>query len=405
MTATDAPVARGDRYDSLDILRGLAVLMIFSVNVRAMLQPFWVQGDPSVWSGPHDLAIDRALQFAVDGKWMSIFAMLFGAGLMLIHDKTLTRGVPPRDRIVRRQLWLMGFGLVHMLLIWLGDILVSYGVTGLVVMTMLGLRSRTIAVWAAASILGAVVLLSGLGLMMSLIPPEELAAGGMTMTADLVEAEVAAKAGGIGAQILWRLQAGALIVFNSVTALPFLIGYMLVGVLGYRSGFLLAQWNATAYAMVALPCLAAAWSIDAWRIGSMGVWDGADGPYEILVAQYLWAGTIEGLLGGIGYAALVMALVRAGVRPRPLAAAGRMAFTNYILCSVIGTTLAAGHGGGLLGELTLAQAMGVVGVVWLAILVWSPLWLSRFRYGPLEWLWRSLSYGEMQAFLISRRSA
>ena len=397
----DAPVAAPARYDSLDVLRGLAVLMIFAVNVRHMLLPFWAQADPTLWGGPHDLRIDLALQFLVDGKWIAVFAVLFGAGLALLAEKAEAAGTAPRDRIVRRQLWLIGFGVAHMAFVWLGDVLVTYGVTGLVAMTLLGRSSRTVAAWAAASLTLSVAMLWALGLVMALVPPEEVAGTGFSFP-ELIAAEREAKSGGIGAQLAWRAEAAALMLPNSVTALPFVLSYMLVGVLAYRSGFLLARWPVGRYLAVGLPGLGAAWAIDWWRTGAIGVWSGADVDYQVAVARYLWIGVVEGLSGGLGYAALVMAMVRAGVRPRPLAAAGRMAFTNYVACSVIGTTLAAGHGAGLLGRVTLAEAMVVVAATWLAILVVSPLWLSVFRYGPLEWLWRSLSYGRLQPMLRGR---
>ena len=116
----------------------------------------------------------------------------------------------------------------------------------------------------------------------------------------------------------------------------------------------------------------------------------------------MWVGGIEGLLGAIGYAGLVNLFVRLGGALRPVSAAGRMAFTHYIACSLIGTTLAYGHAGGRLGEVTLAQAMIVVGITWLGMLIVSPLWLAVFRFGPLEWLWRSLTYGKVQPFMRSR---
>ena len=395
--ARDAPVAADDRYDSLDLLRGIAVLMIFAVNIRSMLQPFFAQADPRVWTGPHDLAIDRVLQFAVDGKWVATFSVLFGAGLMLLHEKAVAVGAKPSDRIVRRQMWLIGFGLVHAILIWLGDILLTYGVVGLMVMPLLGRRSRTVAVWAAGVIAVGVGLLWLLSLMVPFMLEDPSAAEAMSMSA-FIAGEVEAKSGGIGAQLAWRATQAPLVVGNVVIAPVFVLPYMLIGVLAFRSGFLLARWPAWRYALIGAVCLGGAWAMDWWRIGQMGVWDGAapKGPYEVLILQYLWFGVVEGLAGAIGYAALVMAAARPGLRVPPLSAAGRMAFTNYVACSVIGTTLAAGHGAGLLGELTLAQAMVVVGATWIAMLVWSPLWLRAFRYGPLEWAWRSLSYGRMQ---------
>ena len=400
-TPADTPTGADDRHASLDVLRGVAVLMIFTVNVRAMLQPFFAQSDPQAWGGPRDLAIDRALQFAVDGKWIAVFAILFGAGLALLHDRAVAAGIPPNARIVRRQLWLLAFGVVHMAFIWLGDVLVTYAITGLVLTTVLGAQARKIATWAALSLACGVAVLWGLGQVMALIPPEEMAGTGFSVP-ELIAAEVAAKSGGIGAQLLWRAEAAGLMLPNAITALPFVFSYMAVGVLAFRSGFLLARWPVGRYLIVAALALPAAWAIDAWRIRAMGVWDGEAVAYDIALARYMWAGLVEGLLGGIGYAALVMAAVRAGLAPRPLAAAGRMAFTNYVLCSVVGTTLAAGHGADLLGDVTLAQAMLVVGAVWLAILTVSPLWLGAFRYGPLEWAWRSLSYGRTQPMVRHR---
>ena len=395
MAIADAPVAPNARYDSLDVLRGVAVLMIFSVNVRHMLQPFWTQGDPTVWAGPDDLAIDRALQFAVDGKWIAVFAVLFGAGLMLLHDKAVAAGADPKARIVRRQVLLVGFGLIHLLLIWLGDVLTTYGIVGLVAMTLLGRRSATVAAWAAFGLLLGMGTMWANGALMQLMTPEAMAENGFSFEA-MIHAEREAKAGGIGAQVASRMEAAALVVPGVVVAGPFVLAYMLTGVLAYRSGFLLARWPVRRYLACAVPLLAAAWSIDAWRIERVGLWDGVEADAMMAVARYAWVGIPEGLLGGLGYAAVVNALVRAGLRFGPVAAAGRMAFTNYVLCSLVGTTLAAGHGAGLLGTLTLAQAMIVVGAVWAVILVVSPLWLASFRYGPLEWLWRSLGYGATQ---------
>ena len=186
---------------------------------------------------------------------------------------------------------------------------------------------------------------------------------------------------------------------------PMLLGYMIVGMLMFRNGYLLARWRVPGYLALALPCLAAAWAIDAMRVEAMGVWvPGNDVPYLPAFFAWMWVGGIEGLLGAIGYAGLVNAGVRLGFKAQAFAAAGRMAFTNYIACSLIGTTLAYGHAGGLLGRVTLLDAMVLVGIVWVGVLLWSPLWLAVFRFGPLEWLWRSLTYGRPQPFLRAREA-
>ena len=170
MGTADAPVAASERYDSLDVLRGIAVLAIFAVNIRNMLGPMNTMFDPGYFTGPHDLAIDRVLQFAVDGKWVATFSVLFGAGVMLLGEKAQAAGIRPRDRIAPRQLWLLAFGLVHMILIWPGDILTSYALVGLLAMLFVTRRSGTLILWAALGIGATTALMGLLSLMFTVMP-------------------------------------------------------------------------------------------------------------------------------------------------------------------------------------------------------------------------------------------
>ena len=397
MANADAPVTTASRYDSLDLLRGFAVMAIFAVNIRNMLGPMNTMFDPSYFAGPNDLAIDRVLQYAVDGKWIATFAVLFGAGLALLHDKAVAAGANPRARIVRRQSWLIGFGLVHMVFIWPGDILTIYGIVGFLAMLFLGRRSGTVLGW-TIGLLSVFTLLAGMMSALFAFFPEEAGGDLLTQFATELAKEEEALRGGVADQLAWRAEYAAMAIANVFFAGPMVLGYMLTGVLLFRSGFLLARSRVSTYALVAVLCLGTAWTIDTVRIEAMGVWDTRtpQTPYVLAFFQWFWVGGIEGLFGALGYAALVNLLVRVGASLRPVSAAGRMAFTNYIACSLIGTTLSYGHAGALLGEVTLAQAMGIVALTWLAMLIWSPLWLAAFRFGPLEWLWRSLTYGRVQ---------
>ena len=396
MANADAPVTASDRYDSLDLYRGLAVMAIFAVNIRNMLGPINTMFDPRYFGGPYDLMIDRVLQYAVDGKWIAGFAVLFGAGLALLAAKAEAAGTEPRARIVRRQAWLIAFGLVHMVFVWSGDVLTTYGVVGLLAMLFVRRRSGTVLLWVVLSIGTAVTLLGATSALFAFGPPEMTSEMTAQFPAMLAEEEEALR-GGAADQIAWRAGFAVLSIQNSMILAPMILGYMLTGILLFRSGFLLARWRPLPYLAVAVVCLGAAWGIDTVRIDRMGVWeDGFDGEYVTAFFSWFWVGGVEGLLGALGYAALVNLAVRLGLRLRAVSAAGRMAFTNYIACSVIGTSVAYGHAGGLLGRVTLAEGMILVGIVWLGMLVWSPLWLAVFRFGPLEWLWRSLTYGRLQ---------
>ena len=401
MANADAPVARNQRYDSLDLLRGIAVMAIFAVNVRNMLGPINTLFDPRYFAGPHDLLIDRVLQYTVDGKWIATFAVLFGAGLALLAEKAEAAGAPARARIVRRQGWLIAFGLAHLVLVWPGDVLTTYGIVGLIAMLFVGRRSGTVLLWAALSLGVSVALYGMVSAVFALIPSDEMGLSA-EFAATLAEEEAALR-GGVASQIAWRATYAAQALGNVFVAGPMVLAYMLTGILLFRSGFLLARWRALPYLAVGILCLGAAWTIDTVRIDAMGVWDaGFDGDYVTVFLSWFWVGGVEGLLGAIGYAALVNLAVRLGLRAEPVSAAGRMAFTNYIACSLIGTTLAYGHAGDLLGRVTLLEAQGIVAVTCLGMLIWSPLWLSVFRFGPLEWLWRSLTYGAAQPMRRAR---
>ena len=403
MANADAPVTANDRYDSLDLLRGLAVMAIFAVNIRAMLGPLNAMMDPRVFAGEHDLLIDRVLQYAVDGKWIATFAVLFGAGLALLHEKAVAAGADPRARIVRRQAWLTGFGLCHLVLIWPGDVLTTYGMLGFLAMLFTGRRSGTVLLWAILSFLVSALMVGGLSALFAFLPPDAASGDMLAEVARLRAEETEAMRGGIGEQIAWRAEFAAQALGNVFLVGPMVLAYMLAGVLLFRSGFLLARWRPLAYLAAALVCLPSAWAIDFLRVEAMGAWDaGYDGNYATDFFSWMWVGGTEGLLGALGYAALANLFVRLGGRLRAVSAAGRMAFTNYIACSLIGTTLAYGHAGALFGEVTLAQAMGIVGATWIAMLIWSPLWLAIFRFGPLEWLWRSLTYGRLQPILRAK---
>ena len=371
--------------------------MIFTVNIRNMLAPVSTLFDPRAFLGPYDLRIDEFLQYAVDGKWIAVFAILYGAGLALLADKAEAAGVPPRSRLVRRQLWLLAFGLVHAVLIWAGDVLTAYALIGLLAMLFAGRGTRSVLAWAGGLLLLSILLNGVLGLA---VAASEAAAA--EMSADVARSlaeETAALEGGVGSQVAWRLGFAAESIGGLAISGPMVLAYMLAGVALYRLGFLTARLSWRTYLLVAVPCLAAAWSLDAWRIGAMGVWSGGfEGDYPSAFLRWLWLGGVEGLLGAVGYAALVNLAVAKGLRAWPLAAAGRLAFTNYVLCSLVGTTLSYGHAGGLMGRLTLLEAEGVVLATSAFVLTASPLWLRSFRFGPLEWAWRSLTYGQAQPF-------
>ncbi|MBT8471202.1 MAG: hypothetical protein KJN99_01275, partial [Marinicaulis sp.] len=134
MGATTTPIGEADRLDYLDILRGLAVLAIFAVNIKAMLAPFPYYSNATLWTGEYDRLVTALQVFFIEDKWRTIFTALFGAGLALIAERTAMRDSGSLGLLSRRLFFLFIFGLIHLLAIWMGDILFAYALCGFLAM-------------------------------------------------------------------------------------------------------------------------------------------------------------------------------------------------------------------------------------------------------------------------------
>jgi uncharacterized protein len=172
------------------------------------------------------------------------------------------------------------------------------------------------------------------------------------------------------------------------------MGLMLLGMVGLRSGFLTGSWDRHLYARIAWIGIAVGGLGEAAIAG----WTIHTGFSPVAVfADYMLVSSPFRLVMAGGYAALIVLLGRhCGPIVRRIAATGRAAFTNYLGTSLVASTLFYGYGLGLYGRLDRFQAWLIVPFVWLTILAWSKPWLDRFRYGPFEWLWRSLARGRLQ---------
>ncbi len=399
MSSVNAPVREGDRFDFLDILRGFAVMAIFVVNIRAMFASFPYYNNPTLWTGDYDIMVAGFQAFLVEDKWRTVFTALFGAGLALIAERATARGAGSLGLLSRRLFFLLIFGLIHLLLIWSGDILTAYAIAGFLAVWFRN-AGRRVLFWAATIALLIAVPWNTLFSLGPVFVPEVRAEVEPFLWGTdpaYLEEQTAIALGPIGDQIAARIvsaQEFMLLYYAAGGHFLETFAVMLFGMWLYRIGFLTGALRAGVYLKVALIGVGLAVILDSarWFLLVSSGWTFEAYSFGQILNQ------LDGYAGGVGYAALVGLIVCAGAKLRPVAAVGRMAFTNYIACSLIGATLAYGHGGALFGTLTNLQLMGVVGAVWLAMLIWSPLWLALFRFGPLEWLWRSLTYGKVQPF-------
>ena len=397
-----SPIKPDERIIAVDLLRGVAVLGILIMNIQsfAMIQAAYFNptayGDLSginrwVWIVSHVLG---------EQKFLSIFSILFGAGILLMTGRLEMQGQRPAGSHYRRMAWLLVIGLCHGYLLWYGDILVSYAMLGSVAYLFRRLRPRTLLITGLAiiAVSSALSLLGGWSIQFWDAKALEQNRQWWAPGAEAVARELAAFRGGWLEQMSERVR--ATVFFQTVGFFFFTSwragGLMLVGIAlmkwGVLSGERSARWYrwllvigfglgipVVSYGVVAN--FEVGWTLEySWMLGS----------------QYNYWGSLA-IAGGIIGA--VMLLHRSGVLTplrEALSATGRMAFSNYLLQTLICTTLFYGHGLGLFGSVERwGQLLMVVGL-WIVALIVSPLWLGRFRYGPVEWLWRSLTYWSLQ---------
>jgi uncharacterized protein len=378
------PVAPSDRIEGIDVLRGLALFGVLAINIVFEFRvSIFEQFLPPTDTVP---AIDRALKdvlaAAIELKALALFSFLFGVGLAIQFDR-LTNNPRRLTLLIRRLVVLLVIGAAHLFLLWNGDILVEYAVAGLIVLPFLfGPRWFILLASTAALVLF---------LAMPLLPPV------VQFPSDIWYLTEAAKAYGDGGfldVLAIRVREIPAIFPLHVLILPRTVALFLFGALVWRSGILqrASEHRSLLFGLALGGVLFG---------GSLTI--AAQGP-----ASFGWPEVIRrlgGVILAVGYAATVVGLVSVPAGQRMLAWAapvGRMAFTNYLGQSLILGWIFYGYGFGLFGRLSVATAF-TPGVVVYAVQVGiSAWWLGRYRYGPVEWLWRSLMYGTWQPMVQSR---
>jgi uncharacterized protein len=405
-----AATAGGERIVTLDLLRGIAVMGIFSVNVIGFAMPDPAYLNPNAYGGASGANLaEWALNFIlIDNKMRGLFSMLFGASLLLVVERAGAAGLSPAAVHYRRMAWLLVFGLAHYYLVWTGDILSLYAPVGMAAFAFRKMPVERLLIAACIFLVLDLAIMAELargfaiGEAAAAAPhaSAQTVAGWRADAEDLLPlqpqalaADLALYRGPYGALLRERLDAERLgPLINLVLVGPQTLALMLLGMAGLRSGFLTGAWRRESYARlawIALPLPAAAQAFLAWR-----AWDGGFAASTIFADYFLFSAPFY-LPMTAGYAALVILLgARGGAAAARIAAAGRAAFTNYLGTSLIAAGLF--YGFDLYGRLSRWEAWLLVPLVWALMLLWSKPWLERFRYGPFEWLWRSLARGRPQ---------
>ncbi|MFT6969545.1 MAG: hypothetical protein ACJAXX_000102 [Roseivirga sp.] len=397
------PIDPKMRVLSLDILRGVAVLGILIVTIQSYAMPWVASINPTVFENLEDINFYVWLLTHVfaNEKFMAIFSMLFGATIILISQKARKEHLRSGDLQYRRFFWLFLIGVFHAYLVWAGDILVIYAICGFF---MFVFRSKK-----KAYLFRAGIIFLFIGSLLKFIfaysiplwEPnqfEELKTEVWAPTSQDIAEEIDYYTSSWESQMFVRAPQAFKMqtkVFISETFWR-VSGLILLGMAFFKKGVFTGKQSnkfltkLTVYGLsIGLPLVVVGVILD-----FNDRWDFEKGYFYY--SQFNYWGSVA---MAIGYVGIIVLLCKAGTKnflAKKLALVGQMAMTNYIMQSVICTFIFYGHGFGLFGDLDRAAQAVIVLAICIFQIAFSSIWLSYFQYGPLEWMWRSLSYGRLQ---------
>lgn len=401
------PIPSGERVEAIDVLRGLALFGIVAANARGFAGPAAIYFEPSrMWPALPDRLVQAAIDIFVQGKFITIFALLFGVGFAVQMSRAAARGGRFAGIYSRRLLVLAAIGLAHGLLIWWGDILLPYALTGFLLFFFRKRTDKTILVWALIAYLFPLLMMTAFVVVQAFTgplfsPPPEPAP---EMLREIVQtyaegdwAAIARQRGTDAVRYNWGFAA---FFFTN------LLGLFLFGMLAWRRRLFeppeaaipsYARWMRIGLVLGLLANAAAVgirWFVP---INPMAPTPAA---WVVFVIQQIGVPALS--LGYITGVLLLLRDARWHARLAPFAAVGRTALSNYLFQSVAGTLLFYSYGLGLFGQ--VGPALLLVPTVFIFALetMLSVWWLERYRFGPVEWLWRSATYLRWQPMRRNR---
>lgn len=426
LTAT----SQQERIILIDSLRGIALLGILMMNI-----PYFALPDPAAdnitlmkETGTINEKVWYFINWFLEGSQRAIFSMLFGAGIILFVTRLQKRttGILPAEYFIRRQLWLLVFGLVNaFILLWPGDILFQYAIIGVVAFVFRNLKVKYLVIAAGVCLLLMTVRenVDHYRQRQVIVKGEAIAKIDTTKTklTDLQKESLGAMTGmkeksdsaSLKKEMEKNLRAirgsyGSLYESQSNLSARFefyftyygiwdVLLFMLLGMAFFKSGILTGSASIKVYWLLTIVGLGAGLLISYFRLEPL--FTNNFNRYQVVKNTGFEYYEISRTLRSLGIFGSIMLLYRSGwlkwlfalVRP-----VGQMAFTNYLMQSLLCAIFFYGIGFGMYGQLQRYQIYFVVAGIWVLEIAWSHIWLKYFRYGPLEWCWRSLTYWKKQ---------
>lgn len=432
------PVEPSERISSVDLIRGFSLMGILIMNITDFAYGFANYAIPlstvkPVFNGPH-WQINTVAWFLrwilAEGKMRALFSMLFGAGVVLLTARAESRGAGVRaaDIYTRRNMWLVLFGMLHCYLIWNGDILYFYGLAALLFLFPFRNVKPKKLIWTASIILVLNTLIVQGGQTFAAIHAKQQAEKANLALARhqvLTEDQVSDLKSWQNMQDRWRMpvkkiykdieahQHGWLsqgadakdALMGELKGAYFgfgdWVGLMLLGMAFYRLGFFSLKSSTRTYALTAIIGLGIAWSVTFW-----GCWHAWHSHFDMFSTAYAlnFPYDLTRVSGALGNAAVLLLLARFGVFKwllARIAAVGQMALSNYILTSLTMKTIFVWGPWHWYGYVEYYKVYYAVAAMWIVNLVFSTIWLRFFRFGPIEWCWRSLTYWKRQPMRLA----
>ncbi len=411
MNSSYFPLKSSERITLIDALRGFAIFGILMVNIPLMYQPITqllLGANPDV--SLHQIISESFIKVFFEGKFYVIFSMLFGFGFWIFIHKKLAENDSSVMPVYRRRLFfLLLFGVAHVVFLWAGDILVFYALFGFALILFKDAKDKTLFKWVIAMLAIPIVLtalMTGLFALFSLVPEAKSAMDAeMQKSVDdlrqfVEQASLAYSQGSFSDMIAVRLEEYTALLPAVVFFYPVVLGMFLVGMWAGRSNII------TNY-MAHLPLFRKTFG---WGL-SIGLCTGI-----LYAVSYRYANMtipggwslvsslthiISGVALGLCYVSgivLLYAKGKASSLSSLLSSVGRMALTNYLMQSIICTSLFYSYGLGWFGKVEVWQGIVMTFALFAIQIVISQWWLQRFLFGPFEWLWRSLTYLKVQPF-------
>ncbi|MGG0669441.1 DUF418 domain-containing protein [Sporosarcina koreensis] len=380
----------GNRIEALDILRGFALLGIFIANMLTFHSPYFYIDPHSYFSTPSDVASYKLITIFVEASFYPIFAMMFGYGLNMQYEKAIANGTSYVPMMAKRLAILMGFGLIHALFIWSGDILFTYALMGFIMLAVVRIPKKWL-LWIALIVylLPTALFIGGIYLLTKL-DPNSLMEGFV----DIQQIELAITAyahGTYGEALVFRMTEWLLIGLTS----SFMAVFMVLPLIMLGAAF--SKWKLFERAAELKGKIAIVGIITLVAGIFIKSWPSIDGnTYYNQLTQQLIGGPIL----AIGYACVIILLCQLPVFRtifRPISKAGRMSLTTYLTQSIVATLLFYGYGFGLYGKVDIETGTLIAVGIFAIQVIFAELWLLKFRMGPFEWLWRKGTYGKRMA--------